>query len=464
MASCSTQPLSQILKIILSSISAIFILFSPACHPGGTPSNEGLVDGHPSWLPQGNVYEVNIRQYTPEGTFQAFEKNLDRLRAMGVECLWFMPIHPISKVDRKGQLGSYYAASHFYQVNPEFGTLEDWKALVKKAQSKGFKVLMDCVPNHTGADHYWVKDHPEFYVLDSSTGKPLSPFDWSDVRELNYDNPALRDSMIDMLKYWVRETGIDGYRVDVAWGVPDDFWRTCIAELRKLKPGLMMLAEAEGPNFHEDGFDATYPWTIFHTLNDIASGKKNVQALDSLLTAQDSLYPPNAIRLYFTSNHDENSWNKADYGTMPGNIHAPFAVFTQTYARSVPLIYSGQEEPFLDSISFFYKDTIFFSQYGRADFYRTLLNLRKNNPALSASVSATKINAGDNRNVFAFTRSVKGNKVLVVLNLSATPQQVTIGQQELWGKAQNVFTGQQETISGAPFPLEPWGFAVYVYR
>jgi glycosidase len=322
---------------------------------------------------------------------------------------------------------------------------------------------MDCVPNHTGADHYWVKDHPEFYIQDSLTGKPLSPFDWSDVRELNYDNQTLRDSMIHMLKYWIRETGIDGYRVDVAWGVPDDFWKNCISELRKLKPGLMMLAEAEGPNFHADGFDATYPWSIFHTLNDIAAGKKTVLALDSVLHVQDSLYPANAIRLYFTSNHDENSWNKADYGTMPGALHAPFAVFTQTYARSVPLIYSGQEEPFLDSIRFFYKDTIPFSQYQRASFYKTLLDLRKNNAALSASVPAQKINVGNAQHVFAFVRAVKDNKVLVVLNLSATPEKVTIGQEEFWGKAHNAFSGQQETITGSPFTLAPWGYAVYVY-
>jgi glycosidase len=441
----------------------ITILLFQACQPGQVQSTEGQVDGHPGWLPQGNVYEVNIRQYTPEGTFRAFEKHLDRLRAMGVECLWFMPIHPISKVDRKGELGSYYAASDFYGINPEFGTLDDWKALVKSAQSKGFKVLMDCIPNHTGADHYWVKDHPEFYIQDSLTGKPLSPFDWSDVRELNYDNQTLRDSMINMLKYWIRETGIDGYRVDVAWGVPDDFWKNCISELRKLKPGLMMLAEAEGPNFHADGFDATYPWSIFHTLNDIAAGKKTVLALDSVLRVQDSLYPANAIRLYFTSNHDENSWNKADYGTMPGALHAPFAVFTQTYARSVPLIYSGQEEPFLDSIRFFYKDTIHFSQYQRASFYKTLLELRKINAALSASVPAQKINVGNAQHVFAFSRAVKDNKVLVILNLSATPEKVTIGQEEFWGQAHNAFSGQQETITGSPFTLAPWGYAVYVY-
>lgn len=454
---------SQSLKLISRSIIVTSIVLFQACQSGEIQNTVEQVDGHPAWLPQGNVYEVNIRQYTPEGTFRAFEKHLDRLHDMGVECLWFMPIHPISKVDRKGRLGSYYAASDFYRINPEFGTFDDWKALVKSAQSKGFKVLMDCVPNHTGADHYWVKDHPEFYVLDSLTGKPLSPFDWSDVRELNYDNQALRDSMINMLKYWIRETGIDGYRVDVAWGVPDDFWKKCIGELRKLKPGLMMLAEAEGPNFHDDGFDATYPWSIFHTLNDIAAGKKNVLALDSVLVAQDSLYPANALRLYFTSNHDENSWNKADYGTMPGNIHAPFAVFTQTYAKSVPLIYSGQEEPFLDSISFFYKDTITFSQYQRAQFYKTLLDLRKNNPALAASVPAKKIDAGNNQNVFAFARAVKGNKILVILNLSAGQQQITIRSQEHWGKVHNVFSGQEQTITGAPFTLAPWGYAVYIY-
>lgn len=437
-----------------------------ACNTAEKENNHvaaALIDGHPAWILQGNIYEVNIRQYTPEGTFKAFEKHLPRLKEMGIQTLWFMPVHPISKVDRKGALGSYYAVSSYYQVNPEFGTLSDWKELVTHAQSMGFKVVMDYVPNHSGADHEWLTAHPDFYVKDSITGKALAPFDWSDVRELDYHQPALRDSMLESMKYWLRETGIDGFRIDVAWGVPDDFWHKSIAELRKLKPDLFMLAEADGPNFHKAGFDASYPWTIFHAMNKVASGERDVRHLDSALVAMDSSFPTNAIRLYFTSNHDENSWNKADYGTMPGKVHAPFAIFTQTYGRSVPLIYSGQEEPVTDSISFFYKDTIVFSKLARAAFYKTLLTLRKENPALAANVPAVRIPVGDAKHLFAYVRKASGKKLLVVLNLSPNPQQYQLDQPDTWGKAFDVFQQQWITLDNKPRELEPWGYGVYSF-
>ena len=198
-------------------------------------ADTSVVDGHPAWILQGNIYEVNIRQYTPEGTFKAFEPNLQRLKEMGAQTLWFMPINPISKVDRKGLLGSYYAVSNYTTINPEYGTLNDWNGLVNKCHEMGFKVIIDWVPNHTGADHYWLKDHPDFYVRDSITGKAVSQFDWTDTRKLNYKNEVLADSMINCMKYWINESGIDGFRCDVAGEVPDAFWRKCIPELKKMK-------------------------------------------------------------------------------------------------------------------------------------------------------------------------------------------------------------------------------------
>jgi glycosidase len=327
----------------------------------------------------------------------------------------------------------------------------------------GFKVVMDMVPNHSGADHEWLRTHPDFYTLDSNTGKPLAPFDWSDVRELNYDNPHLRDSIKETFRYWLRETDIDGFRVDVAWGVPDDFWSSTLSELRKMKPDLFLLAEAEGPNFHRDGFDASYPWKIFHGMNKVASGKSNLLALDSLLKEQDTLYPKNALHLYFTSNHDENSWNKADYGTMPGIIHAPFAVFTQTYAQSIPLIYSGQEEPILEAIPFFYKDTLTFRQLGREKFYQTLLQLRQQNPALSALAPLTRIQAGDPKAILAYTRNAKENAVLVILNLSPSKQTLSLPA-ELGGiKAFAIFQNQETQLPSRPFEMDPWGYQVFTY-
>src|SRR6187399_476281 len=189
---------------------------------------------HPEWMTQGNIYEVNVRQYTPEGTFNAFAKHLDRLKQMGVQTLWFMPINPISKVDRKGLMGSYYAVSDYTKINPEFGTLDDWKELVKHAHDMGFKVIIDWVPNHSGADNRWITEHPDFYVKDS-TGKPAVPYDWTDTRKLDYKNPALQDSMISSMKYWITVSDVDGFRCDVAGDVPDDFWKRCIAELKKTR-------------------------------------------------------------------------------------------------------------------------------------------------------------------------------------------------------------------------------------
>lgn len=421
------------------------------------------VDGHPAWIMQGNIYEVNIRQYTPEGTFNAFSTHLERLKEMGVQTLWFMPIHPISKVDRKGVMGSYYAVADYTGINPEYGTLQDWKNLVNKAHEMGFKVIIDWVPNHSGADHPWLTSHPDFYVRDSVTGKPVSPFDWTDTRKLDYKNPVMADSMIQCMKYWLTETHIDGFRCDVAGEVPDEFWKKCIAELRATQPGIFMLAEGDKPSLHTAGFDASYPWSYFATMKQVANGQRNALSIDSLIRQTDSTFPSNAIRMFFTSNHDENSWNKADHGTMPGAVHAPFAVLTQTMKGSVPLIYSGQEEPVTDSISFFYKDTISFGKLERAKFYKTLLELRKNNPALAANASFRRTSVGDDKALYAYVREAGDKKILVILNLTNKPQTVKVADYSLYSNPLNLFMGTPETLSGKPFGIEPWGYIVYVY-
>ena len=423
---------------------------------------DAKIDGHPAWIMQGNIYEVNVRQYTPEGTFKAFEKSLPRLKEMGVQTLWFMPINPISKVDRKGVLGSYYAVSNYTAINPEFGTMDDWKNLVKLCHEMGFKVIIDWVPNHTGADNYWLATHPDFFVKDS-TGKPLSPFDWSDTRQLDYNNVAMQDSMINAMKFWITNTDIDGLRCDVAWNVPDAFWKKCIPQLKAMK-NIFMLAESDKASDQVDGFDATYPWPEFHTMVEIAAGKKNALALDSIMNVTNTNFPQHALLLYFTSNHDENSWNKADYATMPGAVHAPFAVLTQTLPRSVPLIYSGQEEPFLDSVSFFYKDTITFGKYARADFYSKLLHLREKNNALAANASFEKLSTGNDKAVYAFIRKNGTNKILVLVNLTNEEQDFKIRSADINGEAENIFTSAKEKISNMQsMHLDAWGYAVYAY-
>ncbi|MEN9696985.1 MAG: hypothetical protein RLZ56_406 [Bacteroidota bacterium] len=416
---------------------------------------------HPSFMEQGNIYEVNIRQYTKEGTLNAFAKHLPRLQKMGVKTIWFMPLQPISKEGRKGSLGSYYSVASYTQLNPEFGTLNDFNKIVSKAHALGMKVLIDWVPNHTGADHPWLKSHLDFYERDS-TGKAIYTADWSDTRELNYDNPVMEDSMINAMKYWVKHSGIDGFRVDVAWGVPYRFWNKCIPALKKER-NLFFLAEADDYKLHETGFDATYSWTEFHVMNDIAAGKKNLLSLDTVLHTVDTSFMKGAWRLYFTSNHDENSWNKADYATMPGKIHAPFAVFTQTYNRTMPLVYSGQEEPVLRAVSFFEKDSMGFKKYERAAFYNTLLHLRTSNAAFKedAVFERLKVNAPDQ--VMAYTRKHGKDLVLVVLNLSAHEQTVKIDAKLPQEKTYLEIFTHQKTKSIQSLQLPAWGYKVFVY-
>lgn len=441
-------------------VALIFSLIG--CQNNKLSNNDSnQIDGHPAWIMQSNIYEVNVRQYTPEGTFNAFAKHLDRLKAMGVETIWFMPINPISKLDRKGSLGSYYAVSDYTAINPEFGTMDDFKKLVQSIHDKGMKVLIDWVPNHTGADHRWITQHPDFFIKDSS-GKPAVAFDWADTRQLNYKNPVLQDSMLRAMKYWIEDTNIDGFRCDVAWNVPASFWRKSIPELKKMK-NIFMLAEGDSTYLPKSGFDAVYPWHMFKMMEKVAKGEKSALVLDSINKENETIYPKNTIQMYFTSNHDENSWNHADFGTFPGVIHEPFAVFTQTMKNSVPLIYSGQEEPVLRALKFFDKDPITFKNFQREKFYKTLLNLRKDNEALSANASFKKVHLGDDKAIYAYVREKENKKVLVILNFSKNEQIVSIKDATLTGKAHNVFKGNEEILNSKEWKMKPWGYEVYEY-
>ncbi len=426
-------------------------------------SQPQTIDGHPAWIMQGNIYEVNVRQYTPEGTFNAFEKSLPRLKAMGVQTLWFMPINPISKTDRKGSLGSYYAIANYTAINPEFGTMQDWKNLVMQCHEMGFKVIIDWVANHTGADNYWMTKHPDFYVHDS-TGKIGYPYDWTDVRQLNYKNMEMQDSMIAAMKFWIEKTGVDGFRCDYATGPPTSFWKRCIPELKKEK-NIFMLAEADDPSLAQAGFDCDYTWSEFNMMKLVAKGARPAFAIDSVIDKLDHTFPPTALKMYFTSNHDENSSNKADFGTMPGASHAPFAVLTQTIGRSIPLIYSGQEEPVLRAIRFFDKDTIQFKNYARANFYSTLLHLRKANAALAADAAFIKLKSSNDAAIYAYQRTANGEKVLVILNLTNQPQSFSLPQEKVEGTALNIFSKKTEHIKNDQnFHLAAWGYLVYSYH
>ncbi|CAN5234588.1 alpha-amylase family glycosyl hydrolase [soil metagenome] len=417
---------------------------------------------HPSWSGQSNIYEVNLRQYSKSGTFKYFQKHLPRLKKMGVEILWFMPITPIGIEGRKmtsADLGSYYAVRNYKEVNPEFGTMNDWKDLVKQAHSMGFKVITDWVANHSSPDNPWITSHPDFYVKDS-TGNFVAPFDWTDVRKLNYSNRELRDTMIEAMKFWLKETGTDGFRCDVAGEVPDDFWKTCITELKKVK-NVFMLAEGETPGLHYAGFDATYTWSIMSPLTDVYAGRLTITGLDSILNKNISSYPVNAYRMYFTTNHDENSWNGTEFEKYGGAAKA-FAVFSQTMYQSIPLIYNGQELPNTKRLKFFVKDPIEWNgNYAMASFYQTMLLLRKRNRALAADAAYKRLNTSNDANIFAYIREKAGKKVLVILNFSPQPHNLKVKDGGS-GLATNVFTRKKELINNRKiYTVKAWGFTVY---
>ena len=445
------------LSVILLTVTVFNYSF------GQTGSAKGGIN--PSWCKQTNIYEVNLRQYSSSGSFAAFAKHLPRLKKMGVETLWFMPITPIGIEGRKmtpAEMGSYYAVRNYKAVNEEFGTMKEWKALVKTAHEMGFKVITDWVANHSALDNHWVKDHPGFYVKDSA-GKILSPYDWTDTYKLNYANKELCDSMIDAMKFWLTETGIDGFRCDVAEEVAPAFWTQCITALKKVKD-VFMLAEGEQPWLHAAGFNTTYEWKMMRMMGDVYNGKKSLVQLDSLLNSDMSAYPGNSSRMFFTTNHDENSWNGTEFEKY-GDAYKTFAVFTQTIYHSIPLIYNGQEVPNKKRLKFFVKDTISWNQYAMAPFYTTLLALRKTNPALAVDASYKKLTSSNDAAIFAYLRQDKAHKVAVILNLSAKPQKVTIKDKSLLGMPQDIFSRLNEKIEDKHlFELAPWGYLVYDYR
>jgi glycosidase len=383
---------------------------------------------HPAWSRHAVIYEVNVRQYTPEGTLAALRRHLPRLKRLGVDILWVMPVQPIGRKNRKGALGSYYAIADYTAVNPEFGTEADFKAFVDAAHRQGMKVILDWVANHTAFDHPWITQHKDYYVtradgtIINARDNEGRDTDWTDVAELNFDNPALRREMIDDMRWWLVRTGIDGFRCDVAGGVPTDFWVDARRELSKSQPGLFMLAEAEDPRIHA-AFDMTYSWQLHHLLNDVAQGKKSTGVLDAYFAMDDSLFGGDKYRMTFTSNHDENSWNGSELERMGAN-HLPAYVLSATVQRSMPLLYTGQEVSTAKRLRFFEKDTVDWSGTSLATFYRTVFDLKHRQPALAngawgGAQAALRTDGGDR--VYAFARTKGANTVLVAVNFDDAP-------------------------------------------
>jgi alpha-amylase len=418
-----------------------------------------------SWINTTNVYEVNLRQYKTAGTINAFYEELPRLKDMGVETLWFMPITPIAQKGKKGSLGSYYACSNYTDVDKEFGTVEDFKKLVAHAHEMGFKVIIDWVANHTGWDHVWTKTHPDYYLKDSTTKDFKIASGMDDIIELDYANPDLRNAMIDAMKFWVDECDVDGFRCDLAFWVELDFWLQARAELEKTKT-LFWLAESdplEKPEYYK-AFDASYTWTWMHKSKEFYEGKKNLSYLvDSVLKKYDAVCKNDKIPLWFTTNHDENSWNGTEYEKY-GDMAKALAVFSFTW-NGMPMIYSGQELPNLKGLKFFDKDVIAWDgKYALQDFYKTLLTLKKTNPALrtaDANVS-TFLLTTDNPNILAFLRKNGNNEVLVLLNMSKQTIRFEVTDQHVTGKYKNIFGKVESDFTIEKFfEMQPWEYLVY---
>lgn len=417
---------------------------------------------HPSeWKKHTNIYEVNVRQYTKEGTFRAFQKELPRLKEMGVKALWFMPITPIAQKNKKGSLGSPYAAQDYTAINPEFGSLEDFKSLVKEAHNQGFKVIIDWVANHTGWDHIWTKTHPEYYLIDPKTKDFQIASGMEDIIELDYQKPELRKAMIEAMKFWVKETDIDGFRCDLASWVEVDFWKEARPELDKVKP-LFWLGEydeLENPEYGKT-FDASYSWTWMHKTKDYYEGKISLQDLKSLLKKYSDIPQP-SMRAWFTTNHDENSWNGTEYEKY-GVIAKPLAVFSVTW-DGVPLLYSGQELPNHKRLEFFEKDPIAWNgQYALANFYKKLLTLKSNHPALRGGTTRLLKTSAEDK-ILAFSRKNGEKEVLVLLNLSKEKVDFTLQENEISGKYKSLFSGIEKDFSkDKNFHFEVSDYAVFV--
>ncbi len=372
--------------------------------------------------PAGNsiVYEMNIRQYTPEGTFAAAQAELPRLKELGVDILWLMPIHPIGVKERKGTLGSYYAISDYCDINPEFGTMADFETFLAAAHKMGFRVILDCVANHTSPDAKWINECPADWYVRDSLGNTVVNYDWTDIAELNYDNPDVRTAMQAAMRFWM-EKGVDGFRCDMACEVPFDFWKETIAMLRSEWPDMYMLAEGEDPRLHTvAGFDASYAWELHHILNDIAQGRKNVPELLEYIEKDAAAVPSDALRLMFTSNHDENSWAGTEFERM-GNAAKAMAVLTFTLPNGQPLIYTGQEMGWNKRFEFFEKDPVPAWEENRyTDFYKELVELRHSHPALAAGRDGGRFDLiSSEDSTIVFDRTVPGDTVTVKVQLRA---------------------------------------------
>lgn len=420
------------LIILAVAFIGAFLFFLRGYARTPKPMGSSTANPSPDWVKSAVIYEIFLRNFTPEGTFKAAQARLADIKALGVNTIWLMPIHPIGKEKRKGLLGSPYSVKDYFEINPEHGTKEDFKKFVEAAHELGLKVILDFVGNHTAWDCHLVKEHPEYYMKDKK-GNIISPnSEWWDIAQLDYKNPEVRAYFANVLKTWLKEYNIDGFRCDVAEAIPSDFWQTTIAELRQQKPDLLMLAESTLPEHHTVGFDLTYSWNVYDVVLEIVNGKKSAQHLDEILATEEKVFAKGSLRLRFNSNHDrvlECGTPIQAFGGVEGAKATAALMFTlggYGTIRSVPLFYNGDEVGYNQPTSLFEKQPIVWTTQHKQEFetfYRNLIWLRTTQRAIIDG-TMEKIKSSNDEAVYAFTRTTENNKVLIAINLRNAPTNV----------------------------------------
>jgi len=425
---------------------------------------------HTKWAYDATIYEMNTRQLSEEGTFAAAEERLQTMKDCGIDIIWVMPCQPIGMLTRKGTLGSYYSIIDYCQINPEFGTMDDFKSFLNKAHELGMKVILDWVANHTAPDSEWTKNDGWHYR--DSLGNLMVQYDWTDISKLNYENEDMRAAMKQAMFYWMDSIGIDGFRCDVAGEVPTDFWNDAMAELKAKYPDMFALAENEdkAEELTETAFDMYYGWELHHLMNDVAQGKKTVNDLWAYFQKCDTTIRPEAIRMNFTSNHDENSWNGTEYERM-GDAADMFTAFTYI-VPGMPMMYTGQPAGNNHRLQFFEKDCIDTTMYNNGQkflFYQALNQLRHNNHALwSPEIGAPMVRLEtSNDNIFACVRhsackKCGDNTVIAAMNMSAMEQQVTISLNEYAGEYTDLFGEKASLNANLEINMLPWQYCIFV--
>ncbi|WP_200816606.1 alpha-amylase family glycosyl hydrolase [Halobacillus sp. Marseille-P3879] len=453
------------MKKIFFMVAATVLFFTAFVQPVALGSeSKQKSDEVSEWAKDDVIYEVNVRQYTEEGTFEAFEKHLPRLQELGVDILWFMPVYPISEENRKGTLGSYYSIQDYTAINPEFGTMEDFEQLVQRAHDMGFKVMLDFVPNHTGWDHDWISEHPEWYIQNEDDEIVQPPgTDWTDVAQLDYENEEMRKAMIEEMKFWVEKADIDGYRMDVAGRVPADFWEEAKKELDEIKPIYMLAEDSDNLNLLEESFDANYGWPFLGNAIGVANGENTAEDIRTYISEVEETYPEGTYPMNFLTNHDENSWNGTNED-LYGEANETLTALTFTMP-GMPLIYSGEEAGLDKMLEFFEKDEINWNDLSMQKYYEKLIDLKKENPALwnGNYGGDVKFLENSNENVLAFEREKNGNKVVVVMNLTENEESTTLKPRSSSGKYTSYFSDSDFILRGKhTLDLEPWEFKILV--